>query len=201
MGLLWQEGAEAAGEWCPALKGSVLWPSPASHERCVRDVSRTKRESSQCPCGHTWWPRLKGQRGAGAQRGVTTTMEWKHCLPWMAPKCWEGTWTSCCSIFYGLSRHLLNYFWVSALSRYWRHRVKKTKSLALSFCSQIDSNALCLTSLSLKDSPPNKPNWLSPGHQPSKVRSYKPDTLCWPHQWWTFAGFMCQGSCQAPLCI
>lgn len=86
-----------------------------------------------------------------------------------------------------------------ALSGYWRHKVNKTKSLALFYCSQIDSCALCLTSLSLKGSlSPNKPNWLSPGHQPSKVRSYKPDTLCWPHQWWPFAGVMCQGPCQAP---
>lgn len=86
-----------------------------------------------------------------------------------------------------------------ALSGYWRHRVNKTKSLALFYCSQIDSSTLCLTSLSLKGSlSPNKPNWLSPGHQPSKVRSYKPDTLCWPHQWWPFTGVMCQGSCQAP---
>lgn len=157
---------------------------------CIRDVRGTKRERGHCPCVRTWWIRLRRgfalvwswssdgaaknhhENGSRISSGVLGSAEDRPGLP-AAPSSMDST--SICWIP----------FMCQIPSGHWWHTVNKTKSLSLFYFSQIDSSAVCVTSLSLRGCLSSaSPYWLSPGHKPSKVRSYKPIHFCWPHQWW-----------------
>lgn len=149
---------------------------------CIRDVRGTKRERGHCPHVHTWIRLRRGfalvwswssdgaaknhhENGSRISSGMLGSAEEGPGLPAALS---SMDFTTICWIP----------FMCQILSGHWWHRVNKTKSLSLFYFSQIDSSAVCVTSLSLRGClSSTSPYWLSPRHKPSRVRSYKPDTL------------------------